>query len=159
MKAKIGILSPDNTEYVFSFIIHESEKVEDQQIESEFYKKFSLEHKTPEGKHYEIEITSPSFREHPLIRVLHIHPSEKNQKDFICWTKEVPDVAEVMKVIRLWSAGTVYSLTVRNTWFAGLFGEHGLESNHAGELRFIEVLEEEYRIRQSFSYYNFSSQD
>ncbi|MBI2476029.1 MAG: hypothetical protein HYV67_02195 [Candidatus Taylorbacteria bacterium] len=129
--------------YRFTLKVHKAKRPEDQQLEAEFYEKWSLEHRVPEGTHCEFEIIEP-FLEHHVHRThLHIHQSTKNGKWFVCWTQIVPEEKSAEALLKFWCAGTVYTMET-GKGFHELMPAEKIVAQCFGEG--LEILEKDHQI-------------
>lgn len=136
----------------FLFKIHKALSKEEQKIEPEFYEKWSSAKSAPVGVHYEIEIISPKIREHRFAGQIHVHPSVKSQKDFICWTGQISETHIAAMLIGVWALGTTYTMET-GIDFAYLLEKHKLGSADFDQIE--TVLKETYKISLPYAKYNF----
>jgi hypothetical protein len=106
------VISSMQKEYLFHFFASKSFKLEDQNIEESFYLKwYGSVH---QGVHFEMEIYSQEILKHPLMdkkpSPLHVHLSEKNGKQYVCWTGPVPTFQYALEMLKAWCVGTVYTM-------------------------------------------------
>ncbi len=87
---------------------HKAKSLSELQLEQEFYTKWRTTKDFPSFPHYEVEIVDlPGDLDKDK---LHIHKSLKNQKDFMCWTCDVPSRKYARAVFTLWCIGTSYTI-------------------------------------------------
>ena len=131
------------------FIVHESNSLENQRIESEFYVKWNDGIHT--GIHHEIEILSPQLLDSKLYQrgmvspsKLHIHRSKKfTDQYYVCWTGHLPNINVMLKIVNFWSVGSVYSL-MHEKDFATMMNEQNLDPND--HPKFFQFMESKYNI-------------
>lgn len=116
----IVIETKKGDEFNFFGTIYKSSEPEELFLPPEnFYKKFGG--KIPEGNHHEIQWTGlPSICKNVEKGLIHIH--EENQKNFVCWTKQVSTEEESFSVIKVASLGILYSTKTCED-FAKIFAE------------------------------------
>jgi len=89
--------------------LHRAKSLSKLQLEEAFYTKWRTTKDLPSSfPHYEVEI---AYLPNSLDKdKLHIHKSLKNQKDFMCWTCDVPSRKYARAVFTLWCIGTSYTI-------------------------------------------------
>jgi len=127
--------------YVFEIVFHKSSNVEDQQIESDFYIKYS--ENVHSGVHYEMEVVSTDLAELAHFGKVHIHTSLKTGKKCICWTGHLPTEEAAVLVTRMWCAGSVYT-TDNGEDFGFLFEKHDIDVLDFKKM--LDILGTEYHI-------------
>jgi len=142
MKKEFVVKSREK-DYRLEILFHKSNKVGDQQIEPEFYLKYSSAHKTHDGVHYEMEVLHTGLEGLEFFSKIHIHSSLKNNKKYVCWTGHVPTKSMALLITRMWCAGSIYTIE-KGEDFGCLFERHGLDAMSLEKM--IKTLEEEYNI-------------
>ena len=141
MKAKVIFFSTKGKQrHEFSFKIHRSDNVADQQIEPEFYKQWAS---IPQGTHYELEIVSPNLRECLFASKIHYHTSTKNLKDFICWTGHIQTPEQLTRIVNMWCAGTAHTIETGED-FTKLYVIHDIGLDDFEKMN--QVLKDDYGI-------------
>ncbi len=104
----------------FFGIIHRSENQEELMLNpKDFYQKFTGQ--IPEGIHHEIRWQAiPIICEDVKKSLIHIH--EENEKNFVCWTKQVATEEESLEVIKVAALGMLYGSKTEKD-FADVFTE------------------------------------
>ncbi|HVY35856.1 MAG TPA: hypothetical protein VG982_01085 [Candidatus Paceibacterota bacterium] len=153
MEATICVHNSKGEQFLFSFLLHESNALEEQKIEKEFYEQWSLSRICPEGVHYEAEILHPDVVAHEKGKYIHYHVSKKNQKVFVCWTDTVPDRSTLAGMLKTWTAGTVYTMETGKP-FAGYCMERGVDPNEFEKVQ--ALLRDQCGIAHWFSNFNFT---
>ena len=113
-------LETDERRFNFFGIIHRTERSDELLLNPEnFYKK--LEGKIPEGIHYEIQWEALPLMCKDLKKgLIHIH--EENEKNFVCWTKQVSTEEESLDVIKVAALGIFYGAHTGKD-FANVFAD------------------------------------
>ena len=135
MKKLIIVKTKDGKEYDFETFLHKASTPEEQQIEAEFYEKYSPQKSVPEGIHYEIEVLLlPASLTFIQFARLHVYKSKKNGKEFLCVTIPIPTLEKALEVLTCWCAGTVYTIETGKD-FGLLFKEHGIPNDNFAKLQ------------------------
>lgn len=142
MKRIVVVTSKEET-YKFIFLICATKSSRTRLIEDSFYINWSINKKVPTGLHHEIEVISPDLSSHPAYKKMHVHLSGKNHKKYVCFTEPLPDKKSVLNLLRMWTAGTVYTIE-NDIGFENLFTTG--ESTSEGFSRELSRLKEEYGI-------------
>jgi len=132
-----------NKIYRFEIRFHESTKVADQEIEPEFYLKYSLEHNVYNGTHFEMEVILKELEGLNHFEKIHIHISSKNGKKYICWTGQLMAESQAVLVAKMWCAGSVYTI-IYGEDFVLLFERYNV--NFEDFEKMIEILNNEFKI-------------
>lgn len=140
---KLFIVKSNGKNYRFEIKFHKSDNERTQQIEPDFYRKYSVSHKVHEGVHYEIEIISMEIEQHANFSKVHIHTSLKNDKKYVCWTGHLPTKTQALLVAQMWCAGTIFTIE-NGEDFGLLFDRHKVDVMNFEKM--IKLLEDEYKI-------------
>ena len=121
--------------YVISCVARESNSPAERLIEPEFYLKGGGS--PPQGKHYELELVTPVWQD-VNAKLIHFHRSDRNGKNYVCWTGQLPTIKAAQGLFEVWCAGTAYTMATGND-FIPLFKGSGEE--------FLRLLETEHGVR------------
>lgn len=124
-------VSSPNGMYEFNFLTHKSMSENNQRIEPDFYIEWNKS--LHSGEHSEIQIVSDYLLDNELYKrgevrpsLLHIHCSKKYPDEhYLCWTGKLEDEGSILKLLRYWSLGTVFTLLLKKD-FLRVFSENGI---------------------------------
>lgn len=115
-------------EYHFFCTLYGTDDLNLRKIEDDFYIKYSVDHQIYQGMHHEIEVVSPVIHNHQNFSKIHLYQSAKTKKWYVCWTRHIPSEEEAMRVLEMWSLGTVYTME-NNDGFENLMTSEELDNS------------------------------
>jgi len=87
-----------------------SSSEDDRTIEPEFYVDYCADGQIPQGPHHEVEILEPAkIGGHEHEEVIHYHIN-RGGGQFVCWTGSLPSLSAVSTMLRVWCAGTAFTM-------------------------------------------------
>jgi len=140
---KIAIdVKPEGKLYTYTFflILHSSLKIDDRQIEPEYYKGYNkIDDDQP---HYEIEVADPI--PWPKTLPIRIYKSKKTNGRFVHWPVAVPTISVAMHLVCVFCVGTAYAAENSGNDYKGFLGGDPTDSKVANT--FLEKMKSEFRI-------------
>lgn len=112
VRVMVSVKMPSNSNIEFCFSVSEIQAPGELWLEDSFYL-FKEGCKLPEGTHFEAECTYPKLYTHVHFPRIHIHKSKKEHVTdswFVCYPFQIRTIEDMKQLLRVWSAGTAYTM-------------------------------------------------